>query len=98
MSYKGDKMKKYLLILLIALLLISPVCAGHTIIVDEKRVEGTQDSPLFVIGQIISSARGTSVVEYPVLAQDYEKINHGDMVTLELDASHRVYNIVKVGK
>lgn len=90
-------MHRYLIIFLITFLLISPVCAETIITVDEKRVEGTGDAPLFVIGQLMTSSKGISFLEYPISADDYEKVNYDTVVTLER-GSDNLYKVVKVGK
>lgn len=82
-----------LIICLIALLIILPVVATHEIEVNEKRIEGCSPNKcLYIIGEQHSiKAYGLDWEEYAVSAEDYEKINYGDKITLEYNSATKLW-------
>lgn len=87
-------MRKWLIACLIVFLLISPVAAAHTIQVDEKRIEGKNGAEIYIVGELHSKiASGTMWEEYCVSADDYDKINYGDTITLEHDAGSFIFKL-----
>ncbi len=90
------------------ILLIGTVCAEEvTIKVDTKRVEGMGSdvnplgeyvNPMYVISERehISSANYITQ-EYPILLEDYCKINVGDTVTLKVPTDElRPFEVLKI--
>lgn len=89
-------MKKILIILLIGLLLISPVfAASHTIVVKEKRIEGTGTGIVYIVGQShLLNQYNCGWEEYVINADDYANINIGDEITLESQSGY-AYKVIK---
>lgn len=76
--------KKIVFCCLVFLLLIMPVFASHDIVIDEKRVIANGDNITFVIGkQLGMVTSSTCWEEYPVSIGDYEKLQIGDVVTVD---------------
>ena len=91
---------KYLIALVIGLLIITPVIAGNTITVNEKKIEGCsgyhgmQDYVCIIGEQKSMVVQGTIFEEYVVSAEDYDKIRYGDEITLEYDTHSKVWKVI----